>query len=263
MRHCRLLRNSLLGYASIACIANSQSARNCSSYPFDNNRFPLKLKLNLHNSNSYLHLIGVGLQGDRMMGIVPFSLWCSSIHVDSNTLKLLRTKSIENDLIPILSTTSNIQNSETPKEVLLTIKFVRTLSRKQVLDSFRSGMITNENTRAGTVAITNIFIQEIMKLISSDGVHKDDCISFYWNNNNSNNNRAMVIPANSNSATTSSQIVIQRKNINAIKTITIEGSEYIQKQLLYFLLYNTTTTTTNIGTELLKCIVHNINEIVI
>ena len=50
---------------------------------------------------------------------------------------------------------------------------------------------------------------------------------------------------------------------NGIKTITIEGSEYIQKQLLYFLLYNTTTTTTNIGTELLKCIVHNINEIVI
>ena len=150
-------------------------------------------------------------------------------------------------------------------------RYIRTLSRKQVMEQFQKLFHTSKNN--------NMFLHELSKLIGSDGMNINEELSFYWY-------PASTTHTNMNSNPVTNAIYIKKKNIKYTEEIILTKEmldknnvdiENIRKILLNLILLkepcdesinststsssNGITSTANTKSDLYNCIVEHIIDI--
>jgi len=167
----------------------------CRSYPFDNKSFALKLDSKtyprvafdgLRNSKtasnvlpegSRLFLAGVGMQKQNVLFVIPNDICLVGLHISEPLLhkagSCLKTKGC---LVDTLLNHRESENTKAPvATVAVTLKFITTVSRKQIMDLFKEALPSPGSDEA--------FLSMFSQFVSSFGMLRGDELTFFWYEN--------------------------------------------------------------------------------
>lgn len=207
----------------------------CKSYPFDNKLIPLEMryKNNLNQDtnkvkNPVLHLIGVATQKQKLYNFLPVEVADVGVHASRPLIdQLLAHMERKNyDLVDIIYGYMTQCNRNS---MSITLKFNKTLSRKQVMEIFNATLNSiNANQQDGNniddnnsmqqkkELLTMYLLKEISRLIGPEGVNIRDELIFMW----------VPREVTSNDANTQSymDIVVSKHTISGVNRIVLSSN---------------------------------------